>query len=104
MEVANNKSTENKGDERTNNRSFDLLRSGLKILTTLEERVESDSDLRPQLEQARSYLAKASREVETAGFEQSFSKAMGVASSVAIANECDNLAEDALGLGGGENE
>lgn len=100
MEVANNESSENTGDETTNNRRFDLLRSGLKILTTLEERVESDSDVQPQLEQVRSYLAKASKEVGTTGFDRSFSKAMGMASSVAVVNGDDELAEDALELGG----
>jgi hypothetical protein len=100
MEVANNKSSENTGDETPNNRRFDILRSGLKVLTTLEERVESDSDVRPQLEQVRSYLAKASREVGTTGFDRSFSKAMGIASSVAVADGYDELAEEALELGG----
>jgi len=100
MEVANNKSSENTGDETTNNRRFDLLRSGLKVLTTLEEQTEAD-DVQPQLEQARNHLAKASREIGTAQFDRSFTKAMGMTSSVAVANEDDELAEDALELGGG---
>ena len=79
---------------------FESVQAGLTLISELEAQVGENKDIRPQLEQARSYLAKASREIETAGFEESFSKAMGVASSVAIANECDNLAEDALGLGG----
>lgn len=83
---------------------FESIQAGLKLISELEAQVGENKDIRPQLEQARSYLAKASREVETAGFEESFSKAMGVASSVAIANECDDLAEDALGLGGGMYE
>ena len=91
-------------DEVSMAQRFESIQSGLKLVSELEVQVGENDDTQPQLEQARSYLAKASREVETAGFEQSFSKAMGVASSVAIANECDNLAEDALGLGGGENE
>ena len=99
MEIANNKDSKETGDETTNHRRFDLLRSGLRILTTLEERTKED-DIQPQLEQARSHLAKANREVDTAGFDRSFSQAMGVASSVAVANEYDELAEDALELGG----
>ncbi|WP_152024083.1 hypothetical protein [Natronomonas moolapensis] len=100
MEIANNESSETIDDETTDSRKFDLLRSGLEVLTALEGRVESGSDVQPQLEQVRSYLAKASREVGTAEFDRSFSKAMGMASSVAVANGDDELAEDALELGG----
>lgn len=87
-------------DEVNKSRRFDSIQSGLTIITELEELVENDEFL-PQLEQARSYLAKASREIKTAGFESSFSKSMGIASSVAVANGYDDLAEDALKLGGG---
>jgi hypothetical protein len=79
---------------------FESIRAGFKLVSELESQVSENNDAQLQLEEARSYLAKASRDVESAGFEQGFLKAMGVASGVAIANECDDLAEDALGLGG----
>jgi len=101
MEVANNENGEKTGDETTNHQRFDLLQSGLRILTALGKQIEDD-DVQPQLDQARSHLAKASREVGTAGFDRSFSKAMGMVSSVAVANGYDELAEDALKVGGGK--
>lgn len=81
---------------------FDSLQAGLRIISELENCVD-DSDYRPQLEQARTYIATASRQVETAGFDRDFSKAMGMASSVAVGNGYDELAEDAMKLGGGED-
>jgi len=79
--------------------AFESLQSGLEIVTQLEDRVDDD-DLQPQLHAARSYLAGASRQVETAGLEREFAKAMGYAASVALNCEYDDLAEDALDLGG----
>ena len=83
---------------------FESIQAGFKLVSELEAQVGENNDTQPQLEQARICLAEASRKVETPGFKQSFSEAMGIASSVAIANECDDLAEDALGLGGGMYE
>jgi hypothetical protein len=77
---------------------FELLQSGLVIVAELEEQTDNDSS--PQLDQARSYLAQAGQKITTSGFDSQFSKAMGLASSVAIAHEDDELAEDALELGG----
>lgn len=89
--------------EYNNTSRFDALQSGLTVISELEERV-GDNNYYPQLNEARTYLAEASRHVETAGFNRSFSKAMGFASSVAVANGHDDLAEDALKLGGDEDE
>ena len=89
--------------ERNNLNRFDAIQSGLAVVSALEERVDDDNYY-PQLEQARTYVAEASRHIETAGFDRSFSKAMGYASSVAVANGHDDLAADALKLGGDENE
>ena len=77
---------------------FELLRSGLVIVAELEEQVDDDSS--PQLGLARSQLAQAGRKISASRFDNMFSKAMGVASSVAVANGEDELAEDALELGG----
>ncbi|WP_436931247.1 hypothetical protein [Halosimplex halobium] len=85
---------------KSDSRNFEKLRSGLQVVTQLEDRVDDDDDLQPQLRAARSYLAEASRQVETAGLEREFSKAMGYAASVALNSEHDDLAEDALDLGG----
>ena len=89
--------------EHNDSNRFDAIQSGLAVVSALEERVD-DSDYYPQLEQARSYVAEASRHIGSAGFDRSFSKGMGFASSVAVANGYDELAEDALKLGGDENE
>jgi formylmethanofuran dehydrogenase subunit B len=90
-------------DERNNSHRFTSIQSGLTVISTLEERVDDDNYY-PQLNQARTYVAEASRHVGTAGFNRIFSKAMGYASSVAVANGHDDLAEDALELGGDEDE
>jgi hypothetical protein len=79
---------------------FELLQSGLVIVAELEEQTDDDSS--PQLEQAWSYLAQAGQKISTSGFDSRFSKAMGMASSVAVANGYDEIADDALKLGGGE--
>ena len=89
--------------EPNNSNRFDAIQSGLAVVSALEERVD-DNNYHPQLEQTRSYVAEASRHVDTPGFDRSFSKAMGFASSVAVANGHDDLAEDALELGGEEHE
>lgn len=90
-------------DSSTEPNQFDSIQSGLTVISELEERVDDESYY-PQLNQARTYVAEASRHVETAGFDRSFSKAMGFASSVAVANGHDELAEDTLKLGGDEHE
>lgn len=79
---------------------FELLQSGLEVVSKLEEQTEDDNS--PQLEQARSHLAQAGQKIGTSEFDARFSKSMGLASSVAVANGDDSLAEDALKLGGGE--
>ncbi len=90
-------------DESTESNSFESIQSGLTLISTLEKRVDDDNYY-PQLEQAQTYLSEASRHIDTVGFDRSFSKAMGFASSVAVANGHDKLAEDALKLGGEEHE
>lgn len=77
---------------------FESLQSGLAIVSELEEQTDDDSS--PQLEQARSHLAQAGQKIGTSGFDRRFSKAMGLASSVAVSYGHDDLAEDALKLGG----
>jgi|APHM01.1.fsa_nt_gi hypothetical protein len=76
---------------------FELIQSGLIIISELEEQIDDRS---PRLEEARVQLAQASKEVRSPGFERHFSKSMGMASSVAVDSGNDELAEDALGLGG----
>lgn len=83
----------------SDNGDFGRLQAGLEIVRELEDRVE-DENLMPQLHASRSYLAEASRQVETAGLEREFTKSMGYAASVALNCEHDDLAEDALDLGG----
>jgi hypothetical protein len=78
---------------------FELLQSGLVIVAELEEQTDDDSS--PQLEQ-RSYLAQAGQKISTSEFDRRFFKAMGLASSVAVSYGQDDLAEDALKLGGDE--
>jgi len=90
-------------DECNKSNRFESIQSGLAVISALEERVD-DNNYYPQLEQARTYVAEASRHIDTPGFDRSFSKAMGFASSVAVANGHDDLAEDALELGGEEHE
>jgi len=90
-------------DESTESNRFESIQLGLTVISELEEYVD-DENYYLQLEQARTYVAEASRHIENAGFERSFSKAMGYASSVAVANGHDDLAADALKLGGDENE
>lgn len=87
--------------EANKSQRFESLQTGLTIVSELESKIDDENYL-PQLEQARSCLAKASREVDTAGFDRSFSQAMGAVSSVAVANGHDELAEDALELGSDE--
>jgi len=82
---------------------FELMQSALTVISTLEENIDDDS-LHSQLEEARNYIAQASRHVGTAVFENKFSKAIGMASSVAITTGHDELAAEALNLGGEENE
>jgi hypothetical protein len=79
---------------------FELLQSGLVIVAELEEQTDDDSS--PQLEQARSYLAQAGQKISTSEFDRRFFKTMGLASSVAVSYGQDDLAEDALKLGGDE--
>mgnify|MGYP006926924355 CR=1 FL=1 len=66
---------------------FELLQSGLVIVAELEE---------------RSYLAQAGQKISTSEFDRRFFKTMGLASSVAVSYGQDDLAEDALKLGGDE--
>jgi hypothetical protein len=79
---------------------FESLQSGLAIVSELEEQTDDDSS--PRLEQARSHLAQAGQKIGTSEFDRRFSKAMGLASSVAVSYGQDDLAEDALKLGGDE--
>ena len=80
---------------------FESLLAGLSVVSELDEQT-ADEDACPQLEQARSYLAQAGRNVGKSGFACSFRKAMGVASSVVVTHGYDELAEDALEIGGGQ--
>jgi len=75
---------------------LELLQSGLAVVSELEEQTETADS--PRLEQARSYLARAGRKVHAYGFSQPFSKAVGLATSVAVSHGYDGLAEDALKL------
>ncbi len=79
-------------------RRFELIQSGLAVVSELEERTETEGS--PRLEQTRSCLVRAGKEIGTPEFDRRFSKAMGLASSIAVANGDDELAEDALELGG----
>jgi hypothetical protein len=78
---------------------FESLQAGLELIGTLEEEVDDSTS---QLETARVHLAQAGQKVDTAGFDRQFSKAMGLIASVAVSNGHDELAEDALQLGGDE--
>lgn len=89
----------NNGRE-TGSNPFSRLEIGLALLAELEQRV-GDDDAQPQLEAARSEIASASRHIESgARFERDFSKAMGMVASVAVSHGYDDLAEDALEIGG----
>jgi hypothetical protein len=78
---------------------FESIESALQIVIELEDQVEND-ELAPQLQQARIYLGKASRQINSPDFENAFSKAVGVASNVALVDEQTELAKEALKLGG----
>lgn len=78
---------------------FESLQAGLELIETLEEQVDDSSS---QLETARVHLAQAGQKVDTAGFDRQFSKAIGLITSVAVSHGYDDLAEDALKLGGDE--
>jgi hypothetical protein len=73
---------------------LELLQSGLAVVSELEEQTGDDSS--PQL--ARSHIARAGQKVRTYGFSQSFSKAIRLATSVAVTYGYDGLAEDARKL------
>jgi hypothetical protein len=73
-----------------------LLQSGLAVVSELEERTENEDS--PRLEYARSYLDRAGQKVHAYGFSQPFSKAVGLATSVAVSHGYDGLAEDAIKL------
>jgi hypothetical protein len=75
---------------------FEALHAGLRLIRDLEQQVDSS----PRLESARIHLAGSGRQIGTAGFSGRFSKAMGMISSIAVANGYDDLAEEALELGG----
>ena len=77
---------------------FDALHSGLRLIRDLEQQVNSSQ----RLETARMHLAGSGRQIGTAGFSSRFSKAMGLTASVAVSHGYDDLAEDALQLGGDE--
>ena len=78
---------------------FESIESALQIVIELEDQVEND-ELAPQLQQARIYLGKVSRQINSPDFENAFSKAVGVASNVALVDEQTELAKEALKLGG----
>ncbi|MDL0145939.1 hypothetical protein [Halobacterium salinarum] len=84
--------------EANNQQHFESLQSGLKILSEVEAQIDDDN-ARPQVEQARIYLSKASRNVKRKGFSREFSEAMGLISSIAVSHGHDDLAEEALRLG-----
>lgn len=86
-------------DDPSQRQRFESLHSGLTVVAELEEQVDDTS---PRLETARAHLAQAGQKVDTAGFDRQFSKAMGLTASVAVSNGYDDLAEDALQLGGDE--
>lgn len=86
-------------DDPNQRQRFESLESGLTVVAELEEQVGDSSS---QLETARVHLAQAGRKVDTAGFDRQFSKAMGLTASVAVSNGHDDLAKDALQLGGDE--
>ena len=86
-------------DDTNRRQRFEHLHSGLIVVTELEEQVDHSSW---PLETARVHLAHAGQKVDTAGFDRQFSKAMGLIASVAVSNGHDDLAEDALQLGGDE--
>ena len=78
---------------------FESIESALQIVIELEDQVEND-ELAPQLQQARIYLGKVSRQINSPDFENAFSKAVGVTSNVALVDEQTKLAKEALKLGG----
>lgn len=78
--------------------SLNRLQAGLRVLNELEDRIEDETN--PRLELARSRMANASQHIGSARFEKEFTKAMGVIGSVAVTNGYDNLANDALEIGG----
>jgi hypothetical protein len=78
-------------------RRYELIQSGLAVVSELEERTETEGS--PRLEEIRSCLFRAGKEIGTPEFDRRFSKAMGLASSIAVSHGYDSLAEDALKLG-----
>ena len=77
-------------------RRYELIQSGLAVISELEERNGNEGS--PRLEYGRSYLTRAGQKVHAYGFSQPFSKAVGLATSVAVSHGYDGLAEDALKL------
>jgi hypothetical protein len=71
----------------------------LSLIGELEEQIE-DEDTQRRLELARNYIASASNNIGGASFNRQFAKAMGIIASVAVARGHDELAGQAIELGG----
>ncbi len=56
------------------------------------------------MNEVRSYLARASEHVGSNWMEEQFKKSMGLAASIALNHGHDDLAEEAMTLGGEINE
>ena len=81
-------------------KQIENIRNSITIVNDLEERID-DEDIRPQFQQARMYLASASQNIGTGGFERELIKAIGLVSGIAVSHGHDDLAKGALELGGG---
>ncbi|WP_226040343.1 hypothetical protein [Natrinema sp. DC36] len=86
--------------------NFERLSSGLDIVLRLNERIEDDEDnnVSVRMNEVRSYLARASEHVGSNWMEEQFKKSMGLAASIALNHGHDDLAEEAMTLGGEINE